>query len=288
MTSHIAWDAKLINELADLRICYTQFNPHVVEQVGLSLHQYGFALLGRDGDDHNQAAAATALQNLSEKLGTLLPQSPRKEMVEDIRDYSDVDAKDERGYRSGGELAIHSDPPTMIALHCLQPAKHGGESYLVNVRALHDAIGASHPDLLEVLYEGFPHWNVAGQEDGPGPAKALRPIFINTHGKVSCVHYRPFTEMAADALGQPLSAKQIAALNIFDFYANSQELALRFTLQPGDSVVLHNRTVLHARTDYEDWPEQDKRRHLLRTWIDAPELLPVDSRHELGDLFASL
>jgi alpha-ketoglutarate-dependent taurine dioxygenase len=67
------------------------------------------------------------------------------------------------------------------------------------------------------------------------------------------VHYRPFTEMAADALDQPLSTKQVAALDIFDHYANSIGLALRSTLQPGDTMVLHNRTMLHARTEYEDW-----------------------------------
>jgi len=208
--------------------------------------------------------ASRDLQSLSSALGILLPQSPRQEFIEDIRDYSDIDEKDERGYRSAGPLSIHSDPPTLIALHCLQPAKQGGDSYLVNVKALHDAIEHSHPELLSVLYRGFPHWNVEGQKEGPGPAKEKRPIFINTNGKISCVHYRPFVEKAAAALNEPLSQKQIAALDIFDDYANANHLALRFT----------------------DWPEPDKRRHLLRTWIDAPKLLPVHPQHELGNLFA--
>ena len=63
-------------------------------------------------------------------------------------------------------------------------------------------------------------------------------------------------------------------------------LALLFRLHPGDTLVLHNRAVLHARTDYVDWPELPRRRHLKRLWIDAPDLLPVDSVHELGDIFA--
>ena len=154
------------------------------------------------------------------------------------------------------------------------------------MRALHDAIEASNPELLDILYQGFPCWNVEGQANGPGPADYKKPIFIQTHDKVSCVHYRPFTEQAATALNQPLSKDQIAALDAFDYYSNKQDLALRLQLEPGDTLIMHNRTVLHARTDYEDWPELDKRRHLLRTWIDAPELLPVDPQHELGDLFA--
>ena len=92
--------------------------------------------------------------------------------------------------------------------------------------------------------------------------------------------------MAAQARGEPLTDRQIAAMDLFDECATSPELALRFHLQPGQTVLLHNRTVLHARTNYEDWPEFERRRHLLRVWIDAPELLPVVPEHELGNLFA--
>ena len=104
--------------------------------------------------------------------------------------------------------------------------------------------------------------------------------------EVSCVYYRPFIEKAVQALGQSLSTEQTDALNLFDHYAQSHSLALRFRLNAGETMILHNRTVLHARTDYEDWPQVAKRRHLLRTWIDAPDLLPVAKPHELGNIFA--
>jgi transposase InsO family protein len=35
----------------------------------------------------------------------------------------------------------------------------------------------------------------------------------------------------------------------------------------------------------EEWPALEDRRHILRTWIDAPELLPVSMEHQLGDIF---
>jgi hypothetical protein len=38
-----------------------------------------------------------------------------------------------------------------------------------------------------------------------------------------------------------------------------------------------NYSVFHARTAYEDWPEADRRRHLLRLWLaceDGPALPP--------------
>jgi hypothetical protein len=30
---------------------------------------------------------------------------------------------------------------------------------------------------------------------------------------------------------------------------------------------VHNHQVLHSRTDFEDWPEPERKRHLLRLWI---------------------
>jgi hypothetical protein len=40
-------------------------------------------------------------------------------------------------------------------------------------------------------------------------------------------------------------------------------------LEPGDVQLISNHTVIHARTDYEDYPEDDRKRHLLRLWITA-------------------
>jgi hypothetical protein len=38
----------------------------------------------------------------------------------------------------------------------------------------------------------------------------------------------------------------------------------------GDIQFLNNRVILHGRTDYEDWPEVARRRHMLRLWLRAP------------------
>ena len=38
-------------------------------------------------------------------------------------------------------------------------------------------------------------------------------------------------------------------------------------LQPGDIQLVHSHVALYARNDYEDWPEPERKRHLLRLWI---------------------
>jgi hypothetical protein len=42
------------------------------------------------------------------------------------------------------------------------------------------------------------------------------------------------------------------------------------TLERGDLQFVHNHTVLHDRTAFEDYPEPERRRYLLRLWL-APE-----------------
>jgi len=37
--------------------------------------------------------------------------------------------------------------------------------------------------------------------------------------------------------------------------------------EPGDVQLISNHTVLHSRTEYEDWPDPSRRRHLLRLWL---------------------
>jgi Taurine catabolism dioxygenase TauD, TfdA family len=227
------------------------------------------------------------LYSFGAALGTPLIQSPRRELVEDVKDYSDIEVGDTRGYRSGGELTPHSDPPTLIVLHCVQTAKQGGETSLVRVTDIVEAMAHTSPDLVEELFRSLPDWRVAGQygiaEEGPG---SPRPVLARHNGILSCVLYRPFVEQAAAALGTPLSPPQIAALDLFETCSTSPDLAIRFMLEPGQTLILHNRAVLHARTDYSDWPELHRRRHLLRMWIDSPDMFPVHPDHELGDLFS--
>ncbi len=60
-----------------------------------------------------------------------------------------------RGYRSNEELTPHTDSYRMVGLMCLQRAQTGGRSRIVSALAIHNAILATRPDLLEPLYEGY-------------------------------------------------------------------------------------------------------------------------------------
>lgn len=46
--------------------------------------------------------------------------------------------------------------------------------------------------------------------------------------------------------------------------------SLDIIFDPGDIQFVNNLTTMHARTAYEDFPEPDRKRHLLRLWLAVP------------------
>ncbi len=284
-----AWDARLADNLGQVTLT-APLSAAIGSPVIDTVRRFGFAIVQSQPVDLTDAAIeqrGEALLAFAQALGTPIVQSPRRELVEDIKDFSDIDAQDDRGYRSGGELKPHSDPPTLIALHSVQSARHGGESSLVSVAAIVRQMAVTSPKLVNELFRPFPDWLIDGQygRPGSGPSDEPRAVLAAFDQTLSCVLYRPFIELAADALSVPLSTQQIAALDLFEQCSVDPLLTLRFALTPGQTLVLHNRSVLHARSDYQDWPDFSRRRHLLRVWIDAPAMFPVHPSHELGDFF---
>ena len=65
------------------------------------------------------------------------------------------------------------------------------------------------------------------------------------------------------------------AIDLFTSIAEDPELRLNMWLEVGDLQFVHNHTILHDRTAYEDWPEPERKRHLLRLWIAADGARPL-------------
>jgi hypothetical protein len=72
-----------------------------------------------------------------------------------------------------------------------------------------------------------------------------------------------------------LTEADIEALDMFAALAGDPELRLDMTFMPGDIQFLHNHTILHSRTAYEDWSEVERKRHLLRLWLSPPGARPL-------------
>jgi alpha-ketoglutarate-dependent taurine dioxygenase len=64
-----------------------------------------------------------------------------------------------------------------------------------------------------------------------------------------------------------MDAAAAAALTALEAAMNAPELMKEFHFQPGQIQIVNNKTLGHARTAFTDWPEQDRKRHLIRLWL---------------------
>ena len=71
------------------------------------------------------------------------------------------------------------------------------------------------------------------------------------------------------------SRLELAALDFLDSLAYDPAIHLDMDLQLGDMQLCNNLTILHSRTGFEDWPEPERRRHMIRLWLTFRERRPL-------------
>jgi hypothetical protein len=64
-----------------------------------------------------------------------------------------------------------------------------------------------------------------------------------------------------------LTDEQRDLLALVDEIVNEPGVALEMDFRAGDIQWLLNHTAMHSRTAYRDFPEPERRRHLLRLWL---------------------
>ena len=73
-------------------------------------------------------------------------------------------------------------------------------------------------------------------------------------GRLIVYYENSFFRTAARHADVPeMTPQQAAAIEAFDALADSDELRIDYVLQPGDIQLLHNHSVVHARTEYTDF-----------------------------------
>ena len=73
-------------------------------------------------------------------------------------------------------------------------------------------------------------------------------------GRLIVYYENSFFRTAARHADVPeMTPQQAAAIEAFDALADSDELRIDYVLQPGDIQLLHNHSIVHARTEYTDF-----------------------------------
>jgi alpha-ketoglutarate-dependent taurine dioxygenase len=249
--------------------------PRLRRILGDVLDGRGFALIrGLDVGRYDRRAAAIAFLGLGSHLGRARSQNAKGHVLGHVKDLGLSSADPNvRIYQTHERQTYHTDSCDIVALLCLRTAKAGGLSTLVSAITIYNEMRARRPDLVAALFE--PIETDRRGEVAPGQQPYFRIPVLNWHaGLLSVIYQRQYIESARRFPEvPPLTRHQVEALDLFDALANDPALNLHMALQPGDIQLVHNHTLLHDRTAFEDWPEPERRRHLLRLW-----LAPVHAR----------
>jgi hypothetical protein len=243
----------------------------------------GFVLVrGLPVDRMSNDDVALAYWALGLHIGSPVPQNFAGETLVPVRDTgADPTAPSTRLYKTRAEQDFHTDGADVIGLLCLQTSKRGGESRIVSSVTVFNEVVRRRPDLAPVLFRDF-YWHYH-EPQMEAPVHFLRPICAERGGGLN-TFFIPWYIRRAQELPDvpPLTREQEAALELLEATANDPALYLDMEFRPGDIQLLKNSVILHKRTAYEDWEEPERKRHLLRLWLAAPDFDDGDDQLRRG------
>jgi len=212
--------------------------------------------------------AAIAFLAIGVHLGRLRMQNAQGDLLGHVKDLGrSSDDPHTRIYQTRERQTHHTDSCDVVALLCLKPAKSGGLSNLVSSTTIFNEMRRRRPDLLRVLLEPIETDRRGEVPEGSKPYFAI-PVFNYHDGLISAIYQRQYIESARRFPGvAPLTTLQTEALDLLDQLANDPNLNLMMEFEPGDIQLVHNHTILHDRTAFQDFPEPERKRHLLRLWL---------------------
>jgi len=220
-------------------------------------------------DTHPVEDIATMFWALGTHLGRGVSQSALGDLLGLVRDETPLGQPGSaRGYLSRRELSLHVDLAQIVGLMCVRQARGGGDSQYASGLAVHNEILATRPDLMPILYRGFPYHRRGEEAPTATPITPYDvPVFSNADGHVSVFMVREIINAAFRELRRDFTPEEIDAIDTFR--ATAQRLQFETRLEPGEASFLNNYTVMHARSEFDDWEEPDKKRLMLRLWLDV-------------------
>ena len=244
----------------------------------------GFILIkGFPVERHSEADCEAIYWGIGLHLGRAVSQNTEGDVIGHIRDTgADPAQYGVRLYKTRAEQDFHTDGADIIGLFCLRTAKSGGVSRIVSSPSIFNRMLAERPDLVPVLFDPFPFDTQGQHKPGAKPWFDL-PLCRFTDGRLRTFFIPWYIRESQQHAACPrLTQAQQEAVAFIERTANDPNLTLDMNFEPGDMQFLKNAAVLHKRTAYEDWPEAERKRHLLRLWLVAEDFSAGDPALRAG------
>lgn len=172
-----------------------------------------------------------------------------------------------RLYKTAANIDYHCDAADVVGLLCINKAKSGGQSRIVSSVTVFNELCERRPELAARLFEPL-QLDIRDKElNEEGSCLPVQPCCYADGQLRTFYHADYFRSVTRHDNVPPLTDLEQDLLDTYESIANEEGMYLDMDLQPGDIQLLSNHTNLHARTDYEDYDEPSRRRHLLRLWL---------------------
>jgi hypothetical protein len=218
--------------------------------------------------------SAIAYWGLSTHFGRVVSQNGKGHLLGHVKDVGgDYGDAHTRGYLTSAHMGFHVDRCDHVGLLCLQPSKSGGESRIASAVTLYNEILERRPDLMQELVGDF-YWSWVGEAPPGAKPHYTMPVFSFRDGYLCVRGVSTQIFKSQGMAGVPdFTEKQIEALDFFKTVV--EEIAFDMEFRQGDIQILHNHVTLHSRRGFTDWPEPDRKRHLLRLWLRDEGCRPI-------------
>ncbi|WP_417389530.1 TauD/TfdA family dioxygenase [Gimesia sp.] len=214
---------------------------------------------------------------ISVHIGTPVSQSASGDKIFHVRDEGfQVGQKEARGPNTRKRLSFHTDRCDVIGFLCLQQALSGGNNQLVSSVSVFNEMRQRFPELTKTLMQPF-YYLRHNVDTGNQKPFCQQPVFSVQDGHFAGSFLRVLIERAYASPDLPdMSPQQREALDQLETVAESPELSVTFSQEPGDLLFLNNWVTFHRRDDFEDAEESHLKRHLLRVWLAVPNSRPLN------------
>jgi hypothetical protein len=232
-------------------------------------------------DRLDREGVAIAYLGMGTFLGQRMSQNMKGHLLGHVKDLGgDYADPTTRGYLTKAEMRCHADPCDYVGLLCLQTSKSGGASCVASSVSVHNIMLERRPDLVEVLNQDFYRSRKGDFNPGQEPWYT-QPIFSFADGYFSATGAGSAIDKAHGLPGvPPMTPIQQEAIRVYREIC--EECLTDIPFKPGDVQFLNNYVALHTRRDYEDWPEPERKRHLLRLWLSDPDNRPIPKAQREG------
>lgn len=239
---------------------------------------WGFCLLkGFPVERYSVDEIKTLYWGLSLHVGVARTQSKNSDIMTSVKDAGGQYKVDGgRGYNTNAGLDFHVDFCDVVSLLCIQPAKAGGTSLITSSLAIHEELIRTRPELEAAMRKPF-YFSLQGAGADDEPNVYPCPLFGESQGYTAFRTNRKNINAAQEFFEDVprLDDDQLELLDWLDDKLRDPKFCFSMDIEKGDIQLLNNYTVVHSRTNFEDYSDEPRKRHLLRLWMSIPNSQPL-------------